>query len=214
MEKSTVSEQTSREHLDCGQLVHCLDWRGADRFEWHKLAGFRLERKDLPRFKLVDPAVQSKVTAGESRSHGRMRPQMLHLNQHVLFDRRGQPRAIAGQMSVVLFDDPCSCVGMAQPGLDRVEAVRLFRMQDRLHGSTVGMATDDDIPDVQDTDRIFNGGSLSSVHDPVSRNDVAGVAQDEQLPRICLRQQAWIDALIRAGNTDRFGLLTLSQALK
>src|SRR5262249_29497100 len=57
----------------------------------------------------------------------------------------------------------------------------------------------------------FNGSRLTTAVGAVRRDNVPGIAENEEVSRLRLREQSRIDAGIRAGNEQCLGLLCLCQ---
>ena len=72
------------------------------------------------------------------------------------------------------------------------------------------MAADDDVAHAERGDGIFDGRRHAAVHRRERRDDVAGVAADEEVAGLRLEDMLGHHARIRAGDHQRLGLLPLA----
>src|SRR5688572_8579741 len=69
------------------------------------------------------------------------------------------------------------------------------------------MPADDDVFDAKSDDGEFDRRSFAAVGGAVRGNDVPRVANDEQISRLRLGDQVWVDAGIRTRDEQGFGIL-------
>jgi hypothetical protein len=86
--------------------------------------------------------------------------------------------------------------------------------QDGLDGSAIGVAADDDVLDVEDFDRILDGGGDSARHGAVRRDDVARGAAQEHVSGLSLKDESGYDAGIGAGDEEDIGLLHVGKKME
>ncbi len=80
--------------------------------------------------------------------------------------------------------------------------------------AAIGVAADDDVGNAQDAGGVLDGGGNAAKRIGIQRNNIADDAADEQLAGDGLRQQAGVDARVRAGDEERIGALTHGQFLE
>ena len=170
--------------------------------------------KDFAGLDLVDPGVQVDLLTGESGRDRGMRPEVVELDEHVDFDSGSLPGVFALQVLVVFTDDAAGRFGVVEPIADRWESCRFGRVEKGGHRPAVGMAADDDVFDAEDGDRVFDAPFLSAARRAVGRDDVAGIAKDEQLAGLGLGDEIRVDAGVGAGDEQGEGILPLRQALE
>ena len=83
-----------------------------------------------------------------------------------------------------------------------------------LIGPAVGVAAHDDVRHAEDLDRVLDRGRGPAGHRHV-RNDVAHVANDEEIAGLGARDEIGDDARVRAGDEERLRVLAaLGEAAK
>ncbi len=112
------------------------------------------------------------------------------------------------------FYDPSSGLRVLKIGFDRRQFFYAGWVQQSCHRTAVRMPADHDIFHLQYTDSVFNRCGLSAMDGIVRRNDVAGRPQNEQLPRLCLRQPTGLDAGIGTRDKQRQRMLAVDQCLE
>src|SRR5688572_18528692 len=138
---------------------------------------------------------------------------MLDLSHHVFLGDHIE-RRLFGQVGVILLYHPPSHLTMAQPRLHRRQICNLFRVENTLHRTTVTVAADDDVLDVQSTDRVFDSGRDTAVQLSVRRHHIAGVPAYEQITRIALRNQIRNHTRVGTCDKERFRTLSACKFLK
>ena len=89
--------------------------------------------------------------------------------------------------------------------------MRGIRGQDGLDGAAVGMATDNDVPHVQDLDRVLDRRRDAAGHRAVRRHNVAHSAAQEHIAGLGLENQVRYDARVGAGDEEHVGLLAIGE---
>ncbi len=102
----------------------------------------------------------------------------------------GQARQVAGGAGVG---------GIGQNGLDR---------------SAIGVATDDDVVDVEDFDGVLDGGGDAAGHGAVGGDDIAGGAAEEHVAGLGLEDEVGDDAGVGAGDEEGVRLLHVGQEME
>ena len=87
-------------------------------------------------------------------------------------------------------------------------------MQQTLHRPAMGVAADDDVLDAESRHGVLDGRCFPSMARTMRRDDVPGIAKDEEIAGLCLRQHGWDDARVGTGDEQGFGVLALRQLLK
>jgi hypothetical protein len=90
----------------------------------------------------------------------------------------------------------------------------LLKLEQSIHRPAVGMAADDDLFDVEGADGIFDRRTFAPIGGPKGRNNIACVADDEQIPRLSLGDQIGINPRIRAGDHQHLRRLTIGELFK
>jgi hypothetical protein len=149
---------------------------------------------------------------GQRLRHRRMRPQVVKLLDHVLTHHVVHPCPVrcvrTGQT------DPPGAAGMFEPLFDGGHVVQALAGGHGRHGPAIGMATDHDVAHLEPRHRVFDAGGHAAWLHRVGRDDIAGVADHEQLPGLALCQQRRHDAAVRTRDEQRLGILLRGQVLE
>ena len=78
----------------------------------------------------------------------------------------------------------------------------------------MGMAADYDIAYAEPFDGKFNSRFFTAARRAIGWYDIAGVSHDEQLTRLGLSHEIWVNPRIRAGDQQRVRVLPLGQLCK
>ena len=78
----------------------------------------------------------------------------------------------------------------------------------------MGVAADDDVLNAKSGHGELDGRCFTPVARTVRRDDIPGVAKDEQIAGLGLGQQSRIDAGVGTGDEEGLGMLSLRQPLK
>lgn len=163
-------------------------------------------------FDVVDPAVELQPILVQGQGDRGMCPDVGQLGDDVPADHSLQSllRRSVGAGGV----NGLRGVSMGKPAGDgrQVDQARVVR--DGSHRSAVRMATDDDVRDAQNGDRVFDCRGDAAGSRAVGRHDIAGVADHEQVAGFPLGQQFRDDPAVRAGNEHSSGVLGGGQILE
>jgi hypothetical protein len=97
-----------------------------------------------------------------------------------------------------------------QPFTGEVQTIGRLAVQQSGAGAAMGVAAHDDLADIQDVKRIFDGRSRCGAFAAMGRNHVADIAQLEHVAGFCRGQRRRQDAGIRTGDEQALRLLTLA----
>src|SRR6185437_3867678 len=112
-------------------------------------------------------------------------------------------------MCMLILNHASRCVGKAQPARNFRKSFQLFVAAENCsHSTATGMTADDNVRNAEDSYGIFNAGGNSTGSDSIWRNNVAGIANYEQISRPLLHEELGDDAGVRAA--DKQGLRTLT----
>jgi hypothetical protein len=171
-----------------------------------------VEGEDFATLYLVDPGVDSEIAPNKSRGDGREGVEVLDLNEHIFANgRRKKPMPF--QVAVILADDSPYVLGVVEPAADGRQPSDLSRVKQPPDGTAMRVATDDDVADAKAVHGILDRRFFPR-GDAAGRDDVAGVAEHEQVARFGLGQEARIDARIGAGDEERVRVLAACQSLE
>lgn len=129
---------------------------------------------------------------------------MVELGSYV-FLRRLDQAISALEIGIVLMHHAARGFALPQPLLDGRQGVNVLRMQESPHDAAIGMAADDDVGNLQDSHRLFDGRRAPALHRAIGWYHVTGVSENEELAGICLRQEGGIDSRVGTGKEKSGG---------
>ena len=137
--------------------------------------------------------------------------QVLDLGQHVVLRDQAQ-LLLLRRLTMIPHDSVLGLRRVAHPLLHRRQPVRLFRVEQALHDSAVGMSADDDQRHLQHQHCVLDTRRNATYKFAVMRHKISRVTLDEEIARPGLREQIGNNARIGAGDEHRDGLLPALQA--
>src|SRR5271157_811202 len=162
---------------------------------------------------VIHPAANLNFTTENSGMDAGMALQVLDLRQHVVLRKQAQLLLAVGVGMISQRAVP-RLGRLPHPFLQSGQAVRLFRMQQRLHHTAISVTADDDQWHFEHEHRVFDSSRNSADKFAVMRNEVSGILLNEDFARPCLRNQAGNHPRIGAGNKQRQRLLPALKRLK
>ena len=144
------------------------------------------------------------------RDH-RMGAEMIELVSDILLCRLDQTVS-AYELGKVVAHQASRRFSLPDPFFDRRQVTDVFGVQHGLHYGAIGVAAHNNVWDLQDCQRIFDGRRAAALHGAVGRDHVAGISQNEQLAGICLREECGVNAGVGTGNEEGAGGLVLRES--
>jgi len=178
-----------------------------------ELLGFVVEGKNFAGFDLIDPGVELELVFGQGDGDGGMGLQGFDLHEDVFLDR-GSEEGFAGELAVFGLHDAAGGFGVLLPVGDGWHFGDGGRVEHPFHGPAVRMAANDDVANLQGHDGEFDRGNLAAAGGAVSRDQVAGVAEDEEIAGAGVGNEVGIDAGVGAGDEERLRLLATGELLE
>ncbi|MNE09983.1 hypothetical protein D3C80_1026780 [compost metagenome] len=126
----------------------------------------------------------------------------MQLGDDVLFGQHLHRLVFAAAGAVVL-DHGAGHFSVAQPGANGRHLGQRLRVEYRTHGTTVGVATDDDVVNFKRHYGVLDGAGNATVHLAIRRYHVTHVTGHEQVAWRALGDQLGNDARIGTGDEHR-----------
>lgn len=118
---------------------------------------------------------------------------MVELGSDVFLGRLDQA-IVALQIGIVLVHQAAGRFSLPDPFPERGQVGDRFRIQQGLHDGTIGMATHDDVENLQDRHHVFDRGRAAALHRTLRRHHVASVSENKELAVIGLCEEGGVDS--------------------
>ncbi len=165
---------------------------------------------------VVDPTGDGQLACSHGCGHGRVRLEVLHLEQDVLLGEDIEGlfcKAIADVALMERFGNAECGMGVFEPAADGRHGGDALRLEKRLHRAALGVSADNNVADFQSTDGELNDSADAAEHLAVSGHHVADVAGDEDLAGAGAGDGVGVDARVGAGDEECVRVLAFAGGL-
>ena len=107
-----------------------------------------------------------------------------------------------------------SRLDVTQPAAGFGQMIESLAIESSLHRSAVGVTADDGVLHLENLNSVLDGGRGAVDFIAGNRNDVAGVAGDEQVTWTCAKNEVGNHARVGAGDEEEFGRLALGEQVE
>jgi hypothetical protein len=170
-----------------------------------ELALFAVVGQDGTVGDVEDPAIEIHVLTGEGGGNAGVSAEVVELGEDVFLDHDFVALGV-GEVGVA-ESDAAGAFGMVEPGADDGHLGDGIGVHGGVHGAAVGVAAEDDVFDAEDHDGVFDGGGDAAHGFAVGGDDVAGVADGEEVTGFRVGDHVGDDARIGAGDEEGAGEL-------
>ncbi len=197
-----------------GRFGEPLSWRGdlGVGGQTGPMVRFAVPHLKGAGFNLEDPAVELEGTGMKLGEDVGVRFEVLELEEDVQFGERDQGFVLRGS-GMEFVESAAGTFCVAQPVLNMRHVGKLFGVEEALHGTAIGVATNDDMANFEAADGKLNssGGRFGLV---TGRHDVTRIPADEHVAWGGLGNEIQGQPGIGAPDDENFGLLSGGQTFE